>query len=97
MKEGITDVYVSGLAYDVCVGASAMDALTLGYRVILIEDCARGVDLKGIEATRTSVWNNHGVIVTSDKVKAMVQGLDRRPELGYKRALEVKKKLGRKF
>uniref|UniRef100_A0A0A9XRM6 nicotinamidase n=1 Tax=Lygus hesperus TaxID=30085 RepID=A0A0A9XRM6_LYGHE len=92
-QKGATDIYVCGLAYDVCVGATAVDALSIGYRTILIDDCCRGVDLNDIERTKKTVIKNHGVIVNTDEVKAMVEGRDRRPELGYKLALELKKKL----
>ncbi|CAH0388455.1 unnamed protein product [Bemisia tabaci] len=91
-KVKATDLYVCGLAYDVCVGASAFDAQSIGYRTVLIDDCCRGVDVNDIEATRKSVIDNHGVIVNSSQVKAMVEGRDRRPELGYKLALGLKKK-----
>ncbi|XP_015177346.1 PREDICTED: uncharacterized protein LOC107066855 [Polistes dominula] len=90
---GTTDIYICGLAYDVCVGATAVDAMTSGYRTILIDDCSRGVDLVDIEKTKSNVIANHGVIVNSSQVKAMVEGRDRRPELGYKLALEIKQKL----
>ncbi|KAG8228747.1 hypothetical protein J437_LFUL009669 [Ladona fulva] len=87
-----TDIYICGLAYDICVGATAADALVIGYRTILVDDCCRGVDLEDIERTKRNVITNHGVIVNSSQVKAMVEGRDRRPELGYKLALELKKK-----
>lgn len=92
-ERGATDIYICGLAYDVCVGATAVDALTNGYRTILIDDCSRGVDLVDIEKTKATVIANNGVIVNSSQVKAMVEGKDRRPELGYKLALEIKRKL----
>ncbi|CAK9821764.1 Exosome complex component RRP4 [Anthophora retusa] len=88
-----TDIYICGLAYDVCVGATAVDALKSGYRTILIDDCSRGVDLVDIEKTKATVIANNGVIVNSSQVKAMVEGRDRRPELGYKLALEINRKL----
>lgn len=73
-----------------CLGATAVDALAIGYRTILLDDCSRGVDLLEIEKTKNTVVNNNGVIVNSSQVKAMVEGRDRRPELGYKLALELK-------
>lgn len=91
-QKNATDIYVCGLAYDVCVGATAVDALSIGYRTILIDDCCRGVDLADIEKTKNTVIKNHGVIINSNEVKAMVEGRDRRPELGYKLALELKRK-----
>ncbi|XP_075226775.1 nicotinamide amidase isoform X2 [Lycorma delicatula] len=91
-ERGVTDIYVCGLAYDVCVGATAADALSIGYRTILVDDCCRGVDLLDIEKTKNTLTSNHGVIISSNQVKAMVEGRDRRPELGYKLALELKDK-----
>ncbi|XP_026676535.1 uncharacterized protein LOC103505402 [Diaphorina citri] len=64
----VTDVYVCGLAYDVCVGASAIDAITIGYRTILIEDCCRGVDMDDMERTRNTILENYGSCVQSDEV-----------------------------
>lgn len=87
-----TDIYVCGLAYDVCVGASALDALSIGYRTVLIDDCSRGVDLTDIEKTKQTVASSSGVIVNSNQVKAMVEGRDRRAELGYKLAIEIRKR-----
>jgi len=40
---GITDVYCTGLAYDYCVGSSAIDAKNAGFNVYLVEDLTRGV------------------------------------------------------
>ncbi|XP_060518213.1 nicotinamidase-like [Cylas formicarius] len=86
----ITDVYVCGIAYDVCVGATAADAIVSGFRTILIDDCCRGVDLLDIEKTKRNLTKNHGIIVSSNQVDALVKGNDRRPELGYKLALNLK-------
>lgn len=94
-RRNITDIYVCGLASDVCVGATAADALTLGYRTVLVNDCSRGVDLEAIEKTKEMVVANHGVVADSDEVEAMVRGKDRRPELGYKLALKLRENLGK--
>jgi len=40
---GITDVFCTGLAYDYCVGSSALDAKNAGFNVYLVEDLTRGV------------------------------------------------------
>ncbi len=42
---GVQDVYLCGLATDVCVFHSAMDSVRLGFRTFLIQDAARGVDV----------------------------------------------------
>jgi len=40
----LQEVYLVGLALDVCVYYSAMDAVRLGFDVILVEDACRGID-----------------------------------------------------
>ncbi|KAF4518780.1 hypothetical protein B566_EDAN005400 [Ephemera danica] len=92
----VSDVYVCGLAYDVCVGATAADALNLGYRTVLLEDCCRGITEDGMKSTRTSLTGTHAVVTDFQQVKAMVEGADRRPELGYKLCLELKAEIEKK-
>ena len=43
--QGVTEVYVCGLATDYCVKFTALDALSLGFKTFLIEDASRGVNL----------------------------------------------------
>lgn len=45
-QQGITDVYVMGLALDYCVKFTALDALYLGFRTHLIADACRAVNLQ---------------------------------------------------
>jgi nicotinamidase/pyrazinamidase len=40
----IESVYLAGLALDVCVYFSAMDALKLGFHTVVVEDACRGID-----------------------------------------------------
>jgi nicotinamidase/pyrazinamidase len=49
---GYERVYLCGLATDYCVMYSAMDALALGFRVFLVEDAVRGVDVPAGSANR---------------------------------------------
>jgi nicotinamidase/pyrazinamidase len=42
---GVRELFVCGLATDYCVLSSAMDARRLGYRVTLVTDACRGVDV----------------------------------------------------
>lgn len=51
-----------------CVGATAIDAISAGYRTILIDDCCRGVDLKDIEHTKETVISSNGIIAHSKEV-----------------------------
>lgn len=43
--EGVNELHVVGLAADYCVKFSVLDALELGYKVILYKDGTRGVNL----------------------------------------------------
>ena len=45
-EQGVTDVYLAGLATDYCVRWSALDALRLGFRTHAVEDACRGVELQ---------------------------------------------------
>lgn len=89
---GATDVYVSGLATDFCAGATALDAMLLGYRTIFVEDALRGVSPDGIQRTKRKILEGDGVLVDVAKVGNMVKGLDRRPELGLYLARQIQKK-----
>ena len=40
----VKSVYLAGLALDVCVYYSAMDALGLGFHTVVVEDACRGID-----------------------------------------------------
>ena len=49
-KRGVTRVWVGGLALDVCVRATALDARRYGFETILIADAARPVTAAGGES-----------------------------------------------
>ena len=51
LKRGVTDVYVGGLAYDVCVRYTAEDSAQFGFNTSVIRDACRGVDLATIADT----------------------------------------------
>lgn len=43
----LTRVFLAGLAYDYCVGYSALDARRLGLQAYVLRDACRAIDLKG--------------------------------------------------
>ncbi|XP_076621999.1 uncharacterized protein LOC143342221 [Colletes latitarsis] len=71
-KASVTHVYICGIAYDVCVKASSLDGLRLGYSLAVIDDCCRGVDTDDIEAAKKLISENGGLITNSDHVLALV-------------------------
>jgi nicotinamidase/pyrazinamidase len=42
-ENGITDVYIGGIALDVCVLFTCMDAKKLGFNTFFIQDASRGL------------------------------------------------------
>lgn len=46
-ERGIERVFLAGLAYDFCVGYSALDARRLGLEAIVLRDACRAIDLDG--------------------------------------------------
>jgi nicotinamidase/pyrazinamidase len=54
-ERGLTRLFFSGLAYDFCVGFSALAAARLGFESIVIEDLTRAVNLPNtVDATNTA-------------------------------------------
>jgi nicotinamidase/pyrazinamidase len=45
-EQGVTEVFVCGLATDYCVKFTALDAVALGFRTHLVLDACRGVKLR---------------------------------------------------
>jgi nicotinamidase/pyrazinamidase len=50
-ERGLTRVFLVGLAYDYCVGHSALDARRLGFDVVVFKDACRAIDPGGSAAT----------------------------------------------
>lgn len=67
-NKNVTDVYLSGIAYDICVAATAFDAISNGYRTILLDDCCRGVDFDKIDNVKQTFLSMNGIIVDSKEV-----------------------------
>lgn len=57
---GLSRLYLCGLAWDFCVGFSALDGKALGFEVLVVEDAVRGIDPKAVEAM-SERWASAGV------------------------------------
>ena len=70
LRDRLVDkVYVCGLATDYCVKATALDALSLGFKTHVIEDASRGVDLRPDDVQRAiEEMRANGVIVVQSHV-----------------------------
>ena len=60
-ERNLTRVFLTGLAYDYCVGYSALDARRLGFPVTIISDACRAIDLNGSVAAIEKQFAKAGV------------------------------------
>merc|ERR1711913_115370 len=51
-KEGVTEVYCVGLAFDYCVGSTAEDAAKNGFKTFIVMDATRAVAPASAEAMK---------------------------------------------
>lgn len=58
---GVTHIAFVGLATDYCVYYSAMDAIKLGYKVEVLEDCCGAIDINGSLSSARSDMKSAGV------------------------------------
>jgi nicotinamidase/pyrazinamidase len=56
-------VFLAGLAYDFCVGYSALDARRLGLETIVVRDACRAIDLNGSAAKIEAEFARAGVML----------------------------------
>lgn len=75
LEHHITDVFVTGLAYDYCVGSTALDARAAGFRVWVVEDCSRGVAPETTELMRARLRLGGVNIVHSQDIPGIVKQL----------------------
>jgi nicotinamidase/pyrazinamidase len=57
----LTRVFLAGLAYDYCVGYSALDARRLGLPAVILRDACRAIDLNGSVAKIEAEFAQAGV------------------------------------
>ncbi len=62
-ERGLTRVFLAGLAYDYCVGYSALDARRLGLAAFVVRDGCRAIDLGGSVANMEAEFERVGVQV----------------------------------
>ncbi len=71
-ENGVTDLYVTGLATDYCVRASALDGVRNGFRTFVVTDAVEAVDVSpGDGAKALEEMKKAGVeLITSQDVKS---------------------------
>lgn len=66
-ERGVDELFVVGLATDFCVKWTVLDGLKLGYKVSLVEDAVRGIDLEGSVDKAMQEMKDAGVNLTYSK------------------------------
>jgi nicotinamidase/pyrazinamidase len=62
-ERNLSRVFLAGLAYDYCVGYSALDARRLGLQAVVIRDACRAIDLEGSVAKMEAEFDQAGVML----------------------------------
>jgi nicotinamidase/pyrazinamidase len=62
-ERGLARLFLAGLAYDYCVGYSALDARCLGFPAFIVRDACRAIDLHGSVAAMEGEFAKAGVTV----------------------------------
>jgi nicotinamidase/pyrazinamidase len=60
-ERGLTRLFFAGVAYDFCVGFSAIDGHRLGFETIVLEDLTRAVALPGSVARTNDLFAEQGI------------------------------------
>jgi nicotinamidase/pyrazinamidase len=60
-ERSLTRIFLAGLAYDFCVGYSALDARRLGLPAVIVRDACRAIDLDGSVAMMEAEFASTGV------------------------------------
>lgn len=63
LDRNLNRVFLAGLAYDYCVGYSALDARRLGLAACVVRDACRAIDLNGSAAAMDAEFAKTGVAV----------------------------------
>jgi nicotinamidase/pyrazinamidase len=62
-ERGLTRVFLAGLAYDYCVGYSALDARRQGFEAIVLRDACRAIALNGSVQQMEAEFAKTGVVL----------------------------------
>jgi len=74
--EGVTDLYVVGLAYDYCVKHTAIDAVENGFRTYIVEDATKAVDQSedALKSLRKELQDQGVVIIDMQSKELLAVG-----------------------
>ena len=69
-ERNLMRVFFAGLAYDYCVGYSALDARQLGFLTFIVRDVCRAIDLNGSVAAIETEFAKSGVVLIESSALA---------------------------
>jgi nicotinamidase/pyrazinamidase len=61
-------MFFAGLAYDFCVGFSALDARRAGFEAVVVRDACRAIDVEGSVGRMEAEFARDGVWVVTSAV-----------------------------
>lgn len=67
-EKGITELYVCGLAADICVYYTIKDAVAEGFESVMIEDGSRPLDEEAFGLVKTELRRMGVKIITSSQI-----------------------------
>ncbi len=71
-ERGIETLYIAGLATDFCVHWSAVDGRALGFKVYVVEDASRGIDVNGsMKEAMHRIRESGAHVITADEATAV--------------------------
>lgn len=65
---GVDRVFVTGLAADVCVGFTTLDALELGFETFVVENATKPIDGQNWSKMKNDITGKGGKIISADAV-----------------------------
>lgn len=68
-EKGATEIFFCGLAADICVYFSMMDALKEGFSTTFIEDASKALDPENFERLKTEMRKNGIKIINSEEIR----------------------------
>ena len=75
-RRRVNEIYIGGLATDYCVKESAINALGVGFKVYVMKDCIKGVNLRKDDSDQAlaAMKQNGARLTTSKEVIKRIQG-----------------------
>ena len=72
--QGVTEVFVCGIATDYCVKFTALDAVGMGFKTHLVEDASRGVNLRADDVANAVDEMKRAGVTVVQSAELMQQG-----------------------